>query len=101
MESSLQRQLMCINVQCYNPSQPLHCIFILILAHGIEVEMQDNWYETAISASAPHKVISVVDWASDSLLPMPEARIPAIYSLLAWNINDPSVGNRSLNKEKI
>ena len=62
--------------------------------------MQDNWYETAISASAPHKIISVVDWASDSPLPTPEPRIHATYNVFAWSINDPGVGNRSLNKEK-
>jgi len=61
--------------------------------------MQDNWYETAISVSAPHKIISVVDWASDAPIPEPEPQIPATYDVFTWGINDPSVGNRSINKE--
>jgi extracellular elastinolytic metalloproteinase len=64
------------------------------------VEMQDNWYEAAISASAPHKIISVVDWASDASIPSPhEPQITATYNVFAWGINDPIAGNRSINKE--
>ena len=33
--------------------------------------MEHNWYETAITASIPHRIVSVVDWASDSPMPMP------------------------------
>ena len=36
------------------------------LVHRFEVEMQDNWYEAYVSTSAPHRIISVVDWASDA-----------------------------------
>jgi hypothetical protein len=61
--------------------------------------MQDNWYETAISASAPHKIISVVDWASDASIPVPDPQISATYNVFTWGINDPNVGNRSINKE--
>jgi extracellular elastinolytic metalloproteinase len=61
--------------------------------------MQDNWYETAVSVSAPHKIISVVDWASDASIPIPEHRTPATYNVFTWGINDPAVGNRSINKE--
>ncbi|KAF8151674.1 extracellular elastinolytic metallo proteinase [Crassisporium funariophilum] len=75
----------------------------LHLVWKFEVEMQDNWYETAISASAPHKIISVVDWASDAHAPIPkpkpEPQTQATYNVFAWGINDPAVGNRSLNKE--
>ena len=75
----------------------------LSLVWKFEVEMKDNWYEAAISAEAPHRIISVVDWASDS--PVPVAPIPpkdqegATYNVFAWGINDPSVGERSIQKE--
>ncbi|KAI0699520.1 Fungalysin metallopeptidase-domain-containing protein [Cerioporus squamosus] len=74
----------------------------LQLVWKFEVEMQDNWYEAAVSAEAPHRIISVVDWASDS--PVPFAPVPkepegATYNVFAWGINDPSVGERSIQKE--
>ncbi|TFY67498.1 hypothetical protein EVJ58_g1586 [Rhodofomes roseus] len=76
----------------------------LELVWKFEVEMQDNWYEAAVSASQPHRIISVVDWASDS--PMPVAPVPpnverntGVYNVFSWGINDPSVGNRSTQKE--
>ncbi|KAF8804118.1 extracellular elastinolytic metallo proteinase [Phlegmacium glaucopus] len=71
----------------------------LHLVWKFEVEMEDNWYETAVSVSAPHKIISVVDWASDAPVPKPEPQIPATYNVFSWGINDPSLGSRSLNKE--
>ena len=62
--------------------------------------MQDNWYETAVSASAPHKIISVVDWAADASIPVPhEPKSTATYNVFGWGINDPTCGNRSINKE--
>jgi extracellular elastinolytic metalloproteinase len=65
-----------------------------------EVEMQDNWYEASVSATAPHRIISVVDWASDSPLPKePVTKVPATYNVFAWGINDPAEGNRTLEKE--
>jgi extracellular elastinolytic metalloproteinase len=73
----------------------------LHLVWKFEVEMQDNWYETAVSASAPHKIISVVDWASDAFIPIPDPSKPATYQVFSWGINDPGVGNRSINKENI
>ncbi|KAH7930733.1 hypothetical protein BV22DRAFT_1028180 [Leucogyrophana mollusca] len=42
----------------------------LELVHRFEVEMQDNWYEATVSARAPHRIVSVVDWASDSPMPL-------------------------------
>jgi len=73
---------------------------LLHLVWKFEVEMQDNWYETAVSASAPHKIISVVDWASDApTIPTPEPQIPATYNVFSWGTNDPTVANRSINKE--
>ncbi|KZT65702.1 hypothetical protein DAEQUDRAFT_716139 [Daedalea quercina L-15889] len=76
----------------------------LELVWRFEVEMQDNWYEAAVSASQPHRIISVVDWASDS--PMPVAPVPpkverktGVYQVFNWGANDPSVGNRSEQKE--
>ena len=66
--------------------------------------MQDNWYEAAVSASQPHRIISVVDWASDS--PMPVAPVPptierkqGTYNVFGWGVNDPSEGERSEQKE--
>jgi extracellular elastinolytic metalloproteinase len=86
--------------------------------------MQDNWYEAVISRQAPHRILSVVDWASDAPVspeppvppkypvpPEPPAapkppvhsepvqRPPATYHIYEWGINDPSEGNRSLAKE--
>ena len=66
--------------------------------------MKDNWYEASVSADQPHRIIQVVDWASDS--PMPVAPIPkdrptGEYNVFAWGINDPSVGERSMQKENV
>ncbi|KAE9393033.1 hypothetical protein BT96DRAFT_255745 [Gymnopus androsaceus JB14] len=62
--------------------------------------MEDNWYEAAVSAIAPHRIISVVDWASDAPIPVPETpKEPASYNVFAWGVNDSSVGNRSIEKE--
>ncbi|KAK0502306.1 Fungalysin metallopeptidase-domain-containing protein [Armillaria luteobubalina] len=44
----------------------------LNLAWRFEVEMQDNWYDAAVSATSPHRIISVVDWVSDAPIPTPE-----------------------------
>ena len=59
--------------------------------------MQDNWYEAAVSAIAPHRIISVVDWASDA--PVPSEPSPATYHVYKWGVNDPTEGSRSDNKE--
>jgi extracellular elastinolytic metalloproteinase len=72
----------------------------LDLVWKFEVEMKDNWYEAAVSANAPHKIISVVDWASDAYAPIPKERQPATYNVFTWGINDPSVGSRSMQSEK-
>ncbi|KAI0667448.1 Fungalysin metallopeptidase-domain-containing protein [Trametes maxima] len=75
---------------------------VLQLVYKFEVEMQDNWYEAAVSADAPHRIISVVDWASDSpvpVAPVPKEPVAATYNVFAWGINDPSVGERSFQKE--
>ena len=66
-----------------------------------EVEMQDNWYETSVSASAPHNIISVVDWASDAYAPIPKKpQVPvASYNVFKWGVNDPECGNRTLEME--
>lgn len=62
--------------------------------------MEDNWYEAAVSAASPHRIISVVDWASDAPIPAPDApKEPASYKVFAWGVNDPSEGNRTLEKE--
>ena len=72
----------------------------LDLVWKFEVEMKDNWYEAAVSANSPHKIISVVDWASDAHAPVPgKDKGPATYNVFKWGINDPSEGNRSIETE--
>ncbi len=61
--------------------------------------MQDNWYDAAVSATSPHRIISVVDWASDAPIPTPEPSTAATYNVFPWGINDPAEGNRSLVKQ--
>ncbi|EEB95487.1 hypothetical protein MPER_05538, partial [Moniliophthora perniciosa FA553] len=67
----------------------------LNLAWKFEVEMQDNWYEVAVSAQAPHRIISVVDWASDAPMPKPSTPKAGTYKVFGWGMNDPSEGNRT------
>ena len=72
----------------------------LDLVWKFEVEMKDNWYEAAVSAHSPHKIISVVDWASDAHAPIPRKdKGPATYNVFKWGINDPSEGNRTIETE--
>lgn len=71
----------------------------LDLVWKFEVEMEDNWYEAAVSANSPHKIISVVDWASDAYVPIPKQRPSATYNVFKWGINDPSEGNRTIEAE--
>ncbi|KAI5121545.1 hypothetical protein M0805_002604 [Coniferiporia weirii] len=83
----------------------------LTLVWKLEVEMQDNWYEAAVTASHPHKLVSVVDWASDAsddaehLAPTPkkpkERADSATYNVFGWGVNDPECGNRTIEKEGI
>ncbi|KAH9475195.1 Extracellular metalloproteinase MEP [Psilocybe cubensis] len=72
----------------------------LHLVWKFEVEMQDNWYETAVSATAPHQIISVVDWASDAPTPKPQPGVvPGVYNVLKWGVNDPECGERTPETE--
>ncbi|KAF9039107.1 extracellular elastinolytic metallo proteinase [Panaeolus papilionaceus] len=74
----------------------------LQLVWKFEVEMEDNWYETAVSATAPHNIVSVVDWASDAPLPVPkypENPTVGTYNVFTWGVNDPESGERSTQKE--
>ena len=73
--------------------------------------MEDNWYDTVISAFDGEKIFSVVDWASDSPMPlylptdMPlpplesekkkESATDATYHVFPWGINDPEEGDRT------
>jgi extracellular elastinolytic metalloproteinase len=73
---------------------------MLMQAWRFEVEMEDNWYEAIVSRQAPHRILSVVDWASDSPIPSePSQRPPATYHVFPFGINDPSEGDRSYVKE--
>ncbi|KAI0028213.1 Fungalysin metallopeptidase-domain-containing protein [Vararia minispora EC-137] len=72
----------------------------LMNAWRYEVEMADNWYEAVVSLQAPHRILSVTDWASDAPVPpKSEVHPPATYNVFSWGMNDPSEGNRSLAKE--
>ncbi|KAI0085233.1 extracellular elastinolytic metallo proteinase [Irpex rosettiformis] len=76
----------------------------LELVWKFEVEMQDNWYEAAVTHAAPHRIVSVVDWASDSPMPIQapvpkEPRSGATYNVFPWGTNDPSEGNRTVLQE--
>ncbi|RDB19241.1 Extracellular metalloproteinase 10 [Hypsizygus marmoreus] len=71
----------------------------LELVWKFEVEMHDNWYEAAVSASPPHSIISVVDWVADSpIKPAPSGEL-ATYNVFGWGINDPEEGSRSIETE--
>jgi extracellular elastinolytic metalloproteinase len=60
--------------------------------------MQDNWYEAAVSAVSPHRIVSVVDWASDApFAPIPQKE--ATYEVFKWGLNDPTEGERTIEKE--
>ena len=65
--------------------------------------MEHNWYEAAVSATGPHRIVSVIDWASDSPISMapipPSPHKVATYSVFKFGINDPSEEKRSLEKE--
>ncbi|KAI6018208.1 Fungalysin metallopeptidase-domain-containing protein [Pisolithus microcarpus] len=55
----------------------------LELVHRFEVEMQDNWYEATVTAALPHRIISVVDWASDSPMPpMNKEQLPPLAAFV-------------------
>ncbi|EGN97406.1 hypothetical protein SERLA73DRAFT_184099 [Serpula lacrymans var. lacrymans S7.3] len=82
----------------------------LDLVWKFEVEMQDNWYEASVAAIAPHRIVTVVDWASDSPLPHPSFQtapippttpspLPASYNIFPWGVNDPSEGERAIVQE--
>ena len=84
---------------------------ILALVWKIEAEMQDNWYEAAVSMHRPHKIVSVVDWAADAaidpaqLAPTPkkpkkdERAEFATYNVFPWGVNDPECGERTIERE--
>lgn len=71
----------------------------LQLVWKFEVEMEDNWYEAAVSVQPPHKIVHVVDWASDSYVPIPKKPVVAEYNVFPWGVNDPAEGERSIEKE--
>ncbi|KAL5501075.1 hypothetical protein ACEPAH_9462 [Sanghuangporus vaninii] len=84
---------------------------VLALVWKLEVEMQDNWYEAAVSMHRPHKIVFVVDWAADAAIdsaqlaptpkkPKKDKRAEfATYNVFSWGINDPECGNRTYEKE--
>ncbi|KAI6144457.1 Fungalysin metallopeptidase-domain-containing protein [Pisolithus tinctorius] len=74
----------------------------LELVHRFEVEMQDNWYEATVTAELPHRVISVVDWASDSPMPpMSKEQLPPLDAFVPPGTYFPSVGSVSKSKPRL
>ncbi|KIJ06577.1 hypothetical protein PAXINDRAFT_39023, partial [Paxillus involutus ATCC 200175] len=74
----------------------------LELIPRFQVEMEHNWYETTVTALLPHRIVSVVDWTSDSPMPLPVAteegkypipKLPklskATYEVFPWGVDDP------------
>ncbi|KAG8844046.1 Fungalysin/Thermolysin Extracellular metalloproteinase 5 [Tulasnella sp. 330] len=94
----------------------------LNLVWRLEVEMQDNWYEAYVDAQTPSRIMSVVDWVSDSSahaqskcwpgtkddeLTAPVPKKPktdkngvreVIYKVWPWGVNDPTEGPRDIVK---
>lgn len=74
-------------------------------AWKFEVQMQQNWYEAAITAGdqSPFDVPFVVDWTVDyAASHEPTAVVggtPARYLVLPWGVNDPTEANRTLQYE--
>ncbi|TDL16303.1 hypothetical protein BD410DRAFT_795504 [Rickenella mellea] len=80
----------------------------LALVWKLEVEMEDNFYETAITVYDDHTPLFVIDWVSDSPMPAPDfapvpkkpsQAPPATYNVFKWGINDPENANRTIEKE--
>ncbi|KAL4072082.1 extracellular elastinolytic metallo proteinase [Scleroderma citrinum] len=71
----------------------------LELVHRFEVEMEHNWYEATVSAALPHRIISVVDWASDSPMPIHGQVQLAKYLVFPWGTNDPE--EATTRREKV
>ena len=77
--------------------------------------MEDNWYDTVVSAFDSERIFSVVDWASDSPLPLylpmnmalpplesdKKKEVDASYLVFPWGINDPEEGERVTVLESI
>ncbi|KIJ67178.1 hypothetical protein HYDPIDRAFT_127002 [Hydnomerulius pinastri MD-312] len=75
----------------------------LELVHRFEVEMEHNWYEATVSAHVPHRIISVVDWASDSPMPVPVKgedgeRLPNLGAFVPPGSNFASVSSSRVGK---
>ncbi|KAG8934443.1 Fungalysin/Thermolysin Extracellular metalloproteinase 5 [Tulasnella sp. 418] len=75
----------------------------LNLVWKLVVDMQDNWYEAYLDATTPSRIVSVVDWVSDSPVPTvapipkdPEEPVSATYKVWPWGINDPQCGKRKV-----
>ncbi|EJD38353.1 hypothetical protein AURDEDRAFT_116550 [Auricularia subglabra TFB-10046 SS5] len=77
----------------------------LNLVWKLEVEMEDNWYDAAVSAFDSSVVLSVADWVSDSpLYPAPVGPLkkdgPHVYNVFPWGVNDPTEGKRAKLSER-
>lgn len=69
---------------------------VLNLVWRLEVEMADNYYETTVDARRPTRILSSVDWVSDSPIPNPPpSSNNGTYNVWSWGINDPTCGKRS------
>ncbi|KAI6127150.1 extracellular elastinolytic metallo proteinase [Pisolithus sp. B1] len=74
----------------------------LELVHRFEVEMQDNWYEATVTAALPHRIISVVDWASDSPMPpINKEQLPPLDAFVPPGTYFSSVGPAPKTKPRL
>ncbi|TFK39018.1 Fungalysin metallopeptidase-domain-containing protein [Crucibulum laeve] len=93
----------------------------LELVWKFEIEMQNNWYETAVSVQSPYPIVSVVDWAFDLNVPRAQSGRPIrpsprhpyssstlgpkpigfSYNVLPFGVNDPSEGPHVLTEERL
>ncbi|KAG8895819.1 Fungalysin/Thermolysin Extracellular metalloproteinase 5 [Tulasnella sp. 403] len=92
----------------------------------LHVEMPDNWYEAYVDVRRPWRIISAIDWTSDSssqpdeaaskcwpnppkdddsLLPIPtkpdvdeNGVRKTTYKIWPWGVNDPTEGKRDILK---
>lgn len=72
--------------------------------------MTDNYYEATVSSQTLGQVFNLVDWVSDSSLPLkdkddkkkdpkiptPVEDVDPTYLVFPWGVNDPAEGNRSI-----
>lgn len=121
-ESPVKTEMVFVQTPCGEQSCEDGASSRLDLVWRLEVEMQDNWYEAYVDIAKPSRIISVVDWVSDSsehsataskcwpssdaaFAPIPKEPKTdkngvreVIYKVWPWGINDPSEGKKAIVK---